>query len=578
MEQELLEQRHEGRHYTPAAIQSNVLSGLTVGIVALPLSMALAIAVGTPPQHGLYTAIVAGIVIGLCGSSKVSISGPTAAFVVILLPITQKYGLGGLLISGLMAGLILVAMGLARLGTLIKFVPYPVTVGFTAGIGLVIATIQVKDFFGLPIESLDGSYIDKIITLAKAVPGMRPEELAVALLTLACLILWPRLKTRVPSHLAALCLGAAAAWAMGSLSGHSVATIGSRFHYSIEGLSGSGIPPLLPRFVLPWEFPDAAGAPIGMSLSLLSQLTGAALAIALLGALESLLCAVVADGMTGDRTEPNRELIGQGIGNMLTPFLGGIPATAALARTATNIRAGGTLPLSSVVHALFILLSILLLSPLLAYIPMASMAALLLIVAWNMSEIKHFGHIIRAAQRSDISVLLTCFVLTVLVDMEVAVAAGMGLAGVLFIKRTAELTNVKLVSNGELKEHPDLPRTVAVYDVNGPMFFGAAQKALHVLTDIRKEIRLVILDMKDVTMIDTTASVAMGSIIRHFEKKGIALVISSLEPRLILGLRRAGIRKKIGKLEFARDIAEGVQKALIMLRPEQPPSSGRLLS
>lgn len=553
-----------------SAIQSNVLSGLTVGIIALPLSMALAIAVGAPPQHGLYTAIVAGIVISICGGSRTSVSGPTAAFVVILLPITQKYGLGGLLLSGMMAGVILLAMGLARLGNLIKFVPYPVTVGFTAGIGMVIATIQIKDFFGLCAGPLDGYYLQNVVVLIKSFPTLQWDECLIALLTLACLIIWPKFKSRVPAHLVALLAGGSAAWFMGHYLGLQVETIGSRFEYSLNNITGHGIPPVLPVFSWPWSLPDASGSRIGFSFSLMKELMGPAFAIALLGALESLLCAVVADGMSGKTTDPNRELIGQGIGNIVTPFFGGIPATAALARTAANIRAGGTHPLSSVVHAVFILLAILALAPILAYIPMASMAALLIMVAWNMSEIKHFAHIIKASQRSDIAVLLTCFSFTVLLDMEIAVAAGIGLAGLLFIKRSIELTKIELLSHEELKEHPDLPESVAVYDVNGPMFFGAAHKAIHTLTDIRSDIRVIILDMRDVTMIDTTASVAVGSIMQIFGKKDVALIISNLAPRLILSLRRAGIRKRIGKIEFSRNLADGIKRAMELAEENGP--------
>jgi len=552
-----------------SSIQANFFAGLTVGIIALPLSMALAIAVGAPPQHGLYTAIVAGIITSLTGSSRTSVSGPTAAFVVILLPITQQYGLGGLLMSGMMAGVILVVMGFAGLGSLIKFVPYPVTVGFTAGIGMVIATIQIKDFFGLSTGALDGYYIENVVTLAKAFPSMQMDELAVAALTLLCLILWPKLKSRVPGHLVALLIGGGTAWAATHFFGAQVETIGTRFYYTLENITGSGIPPVLPAFAWPWELPDASGMAVGISFELLKKLTAPALAIALLGALESLLCAVVADGMSGKTTEPNRELIGQGIGNIVAPLFGGIPATAALARTAANIRAGGTHPVSAVIHSLFILLSILVLAPLLAFIPMASMAALLIIVAWNMSEVKHFAHIIKAAQKSDIAVLLTCFSLTVLLDMEVAVAAGLGLAGMLFIKRTIELTHFKLVSDEELKEHYDLPPSVAVYDINGPMFFGAAHKAIQTLTDIEGDIEVIILDMRDVTMIDTTASVAVGSIMELFEKKDISLIISNLKPKLILNLRKAGIRKKEGKIEFSRDLRDGIIRALDLLPEKQ---------
>ncbi|MEK6656312.1 MAG: C4-dicarboxylic acid transporter DauA [Nitrospirota bacterium] len=548
--------------YSFEGLRSDLFAGLTIGVIALPLSMALAIATGAAPQHGLYTAIVAGIVIALSGGSRVNISGPTAAFVVILVPITQKYGLGGLLISGLMAGLILVGMGMARLGTLIQVVPYPVTIGFTAGIGVVIATLQIKDFLGLNIGLIGGHYIENIETLVNALPTLRLEEMLIGALTFMTLLLWTRLKTRIPAHLVALFAGSIAAMlASLIIRDFNVATIGSRFHYNIGSITGSGIPPFLPQFVWPWELPDSSGSPVGISFHLVKKLLPSSFAIAILGALESLLCATVADGMAGTKHDPNDELIGQGIGNIVTPFFGGIPATAAIARTAANIRAGASSPIASVVHAIFILFGILILAPMLAYIPMASMAALLIMVAWNMSEAKHFVRIVKIAPRSDVATLLTCFGLTVLFDMEIAVAVGMGLAGALFIVRTIELTDAKLIEQHEHPHTQSLPKSVVLYDINGPLFFGAAQKALSGLTTLRPEIKVVILDMSDVTMIDMTAMAAMETIIENLRKKGILLIICSLAPRMILKLRRAGVRKKAGEVEFARTLESGIKLA-----------------
>ncbi len=553
----------------PQQLRANILAGLTVGIVALPLSMALAIASDVAPQHGLYTAIVAGIVIALTGGSRVNISGPTAAFVVILLPIVQQFGLGGLLISGLMAGVILICMGLLRLGTLIELVPYPVTVGFTSGIAVVIATTQIGDFLGLELTTSGHGYIDKLQHIIQALPSVQWSEVGIAMTTLGVMLGWNRLDTRIPAHLAALLCGTLLAVAGSALiDGFSVSTLASEFHYDFSladglHLSGNGIPPQAPQFIWPWQQVDAAGAPIGLSWHLLSTLFGAAVAIALLGAIESLLCAVVADSMAGTRTDPNRELVGQGIGNLIVPFFGGIPATAAIARTATNIRSGATSPLSSVVHALFILLAILLLAPWLGYIPMASMAALLMVVAWNMSEARHFAHMLKVAPRHDILVLLTCFTLTVLVDMEVAIAAGMGLAGFLFIKRMTELTGVTLINPASRHDHADTPSEVMVYDINGPMFFGAAQNALKTLLGIRKEIRIVIIDMHDVPMIDMTAIVAMQSIINNLNTKGINLIFCGMADEVEEKLRHAGvlaadsIRLEVsldGSLQLARQI------------------------
>jgi SulP family sulfate permease len=535
--------------------RSDFWAGITVGIVALPLSMALAIATGVPPQHGLYTAIVAGVVIAICGGSRVNISGPTAAFVVVLQPIVHQHGLGGLLIAGLLAGLILMALGAARLGRFIAMVPYPVTVGFTAGIGVVIATLQIKDLLGLPLPQLEGEYLHKAGLLLAALPQLRWQDALIGAVTLAVLIGWPMLKTRVPQHLVALLAGTLLAWALEHYwQGFSVATISSRFHYEVGGVTGTGIPPMLPRFEWPWLQAGPAGQPLVLSFELIQSLLQPAFAIAMLGALESLLCAVVADGMTGMRHDSNRELIGQGIGNMLVPFFGGIPATAAIARTATNIRSGGRSPAAGVIHGLFVLLSLLVLTPMLGHIPMASMAALLLLVAWNMSDAHHFVHIVRSAPRGDIAVLLCCFLLTVLIDMTVAVTVGIMLAAVLFIRRMIDLTGAELVT---VHTHPhlqQLPSSVAVYDIDGPLFFGAAQKALNALTNVRQEIKVVILDMSDVSMIDMTAMVAMESMLHDLHKKDIAVVINSLAPRMLLKMRRVGLRRQKGVVEFARNM------------------------
>lgn len=545
-------------------IQANILAGLTVGAIALPLSMALAIASGVAPQQGLYTAIVAGIVIALTGGSKVNISGPTAAFVVVLLPIVQQYGLGGLLISGLMAGVILVLMGVGKLGNLIEVVPYPVTVGFTTGIGVVIATFQIKDFFGLKLEALDGHYLDKLFLIVQSLPTFDWQEALIGILTLAVLLIWPKFRSKIPGHLVALLFGTFLALILSHYwSDFSVATIGSRFSFAVNGISGHGIPPVLPTFEWPWNLPNAEGKPIGLDFDLVRELLPAAITITVLGALESLLCAVVADGMSGKKHNPNDELIGQGIGNIVAPLFGGIPATAAIARTAANVKSGGTLPLASVIHAVFILLSILFLAPALSYIPMASMAALLMMVAWNMSEAKHFVRTIKIAPKDDIIVLLLCFFLTVLFDMTIAVAVGMGLAALLFIRRSINLTQ----SNHAEHDHEgqDLPESIAIYDINGPLFFGTAQKALSAISATRPEVRVVILDMAEVTMLDMSAIIAMESVQKNLQKRNIGMVINSLAPRMILKLRRAGIRKQAGKIGFSRTLAKGVDMARKML-------------
>jgi len=536
-------------------LRADVLAGLTVGIIALPLSLALAIASGVSPEHGLYTAIVAGIVIALTGGSRLNISGPTAAFVVILLPITTKYGIGGLLLSGLMAGIILMAMGVARLGSLVQVVPYPVVIGFTSGIAVVIATLQIKDLFGLGALPMNDGYLGNLRTLLSTLPQYHWTDLVIGLLTLAVLIGWSRSKSRIPGHLVALMIGSLAAWLLMQLGNDfTVETLGSRFSYTLDGVHGNGIPPVLPVLSWPWSLPGPDGGPITINVELLKSLLGPAFAIAILGALESLLCATVADGMAGTRHDPNDELIGQGLGNIIVPFFGGIPATAALARTAANIRAGAQSPVSSIVHALFIVAAILVLSPLLALLPMASMAALLLMVAWNMGEVRHFVRIVRIAPRSDVLTLLTCFLLTVLLNMEIAVAVGMGLAALLFIRRTIELTGARFMETHEHPHTAHLPKSVVLYDINGPLFFGAAQKALSGLTQLRNDITAVILDMSDVTMLDVTGLVALESIVTDLRKKHILLVICNLPPRIRTKLQKAGIHEQSGAIHFVASL------------------------
>ncbi|PLA74391.1 C4-dicarboxylic acid transporter DauA [Hydrogenovibrio sp. SC-1] len=547
-----------------ASIQGDINAGLTVGVIALPLSMALAIAIGVPPQHGLYTAMITGILVALIGGSRVNISGPTAAFVVVLLPIVQQFGFGGLLISGFLAGVILVLLGLSKLGRLIEIVPYPVIIGFTAGIGVVIATFQVVDFLGLEVATLEGHFFDKVWQILLALPSLDWQEAIIGFITLLVLILWPKSHSKIPGHLIAILVGTLIAMGLNvSIIGFDVETIGSRFQFDVNGLIGQGIPPLLPQFEWPWNLPNANGTPIGFSFELFRTLLPAAMTIAILGALESLLCATAADGMSGKKHQPNDELIGQGIGNMVVPFFGGIPATAAIARTAANVKAGGTTPLASVIHGLFILLAIIVFAPILSYIPMSSMAALLIMVAWNMSESHHFARIIKSAPRGDVIVLLTCFILTVLFDMTIAVAIGMAMAASLFIKRSIDVTTNDRVPQ---HEHPKgLPDEIAVYDINGPLFFGTAQKTMNQLNTVSPEVRIVVLDMREVSMIDMSAIIAMETIIQNFEKHKISMVINQLQPRLLLKLRKAGLRKREGKIEFTNAYDDAIAHAKALL-------------
>ena len=540
--------------YGPRELQADVQAGLVVGVVALPLSMALAIATGVPPQHGLYTAIVAGAVIALLGGSRVQVSGPTAAFVVILSPIAARFGLRGLLLATLMAGVILIGLGVARMGRLIEFVPYPVVTGFTAGIAVVIATLQVKDFLGLTVPVMPEHYLERVAALAAALPSVRLWDVAAGVLTLTLLLLWPRLGSKVPAPLVALGLVAVAAVLAGPrLPGFEVATVASRF---------GGIPPQPPVPLLPWALPTPAGAHEGLSLDLFRSLLPSAFAIAMLGAMESLLSAVVADGMTGRRHDPDAELIAQGAGNLVAPFFGGFAATGAIARTATNVRAGARSPVSAVVHALFVLLAVVALAPVLGYVPMASLAALLLVVAWNMSERRHFSYVLRAAPRSDVAVLLACFGLTVVFDMVVSVIAGIVLSALLFIRRMVEVSSVRLVGAMHPELHEPLPRGVVLYEVAGPLFFGAAQAAVSALQTVEKRgVQVIVLDLRAVPAIDATGLLHLNALLRRLNEAGVKVILAGVRAQPLRALARAGWRNRKGRLRIFRSIPRALASA-----------------
>jgi sulfate permease, SulP family len=561
--------------YDRSALRADVLAGIVVGIVALPLSMALAIAVGVPPQHGLYTAIVAGIVVGLTGGSKFQITGPTAAFVVVLAPIVSREGLAGLLTAGLLAGFLLLAMGIARLGRLIQFIPHPVTTGFTAGIATVIATLQIKDVLALPILHMPETYLEKVRALWNAKGGASLADFLTALATLSILLVLPRripkLSARVPAPLVAV-----VAVTLGVELVHylwpyfTVATIGSRFQSVVGGEVVSGIPQVPPLPTLPW----GAG---GLTLGSVNRLASAAFAIAMLGAIESLLSATIADGMTGKKHDPDAELIGLGLGNIVVPFFGGIAATGALARTATNVRAGARSPISAVVHSIVVLLAILALAPLVSYVPMASLAGLLLLVAWNMSEVRHFMNILRIAPKSDVGVLLVCFFLTVVFDMVIAVSFGVVLAALLLMRRTAELTHSRYLDGTPGESEFELVPGVAVYEIAGPLFFGAAQNAMGAIGSVGSSTRVVVLALGRVPSIDATGFVALESAIRRLRalKKLVVLAGPLPQPRSVFD--RANLPKHHDHVHFAETLERGLALASELLATEGekggPPAS-----
>ncbi|RBP33315.1 SulP family sulfate permease [Marinobacter pelagius] len=536
--------------YTGRRFGRDVMAGITVGIIAIPLAMALAIASGVAPQYGLYTAFIAGFIIALTGGSRYSISGPTAAFVVILYPIAQEYGLGGLLLATLMSGILLVIMALMRLGRFIEYIPESVTLGFTGGIAVVIATLQVKDFFGLPVAAMPEHYWDKLAVLAEALPAVDGMSTLVAVATLAVMLIWPRLRTPVPAHLPAVLVGSGLAlWF--NANGAGIETIGSRFSYLLpDGSEGAGIPPFLPEFVWPWQQPGPDGQPLGLSWDLLRELLPAAFAIAMLGAIESLLCAVVLDGMSGKRHSANSELMGQGLGNMVVPFFGGITATAAIARSAANFRAGAESPVAAMIHAGVVLLALVSLAGVLAYLPMPAMAALLVMVAWNMSEAPKAVHLLKTAPRSDVLVFLTCFGLTVALDMVIAITTGVLLAAVLFMREMAQMTRVTDITKSGRIAREELPEGWQVFKINGPLFFAAADRIFGELAELSRQARGFVLYMDGVTILDAGGISALTKLIDTCRASGSQVIIADLQFQPLKTLARAGIKPEEGVSRF----------------------------
>ncbi|EGT4274803.1 C4-dicarboxylic acid transporter DauA [Cronobacter sakazakii] len=525
--------------YTVSRLSRDLIAGITVGIIAIPLAMALAIGSGVPPQYGLYTSAIAGIVIALSGGSRYSVSGPTAAFVVILYPVALQFGLSGLLVATLLSGIFLILFGLARFGRLIEYIPLPVTLGFTSGIGITIATMQIKDFFGLEIAHMPEHYLPKVAALAVALPGLNPGDAAIGIVTLGVLVFWPRFGIRLPGHLPALLAGCAVMGVVHLLGGN-VATIGSRFHYLLaDGTQGNGIPPLLPQLVLPWDLP---GSSFTLSLDSLRALLPAAFSMAVLGAIESLLCAVVLDGMTGTRHNANSELIGQGLGNLVAPFFGGITATAAIARSAANVRAGATSPVAAVFHALLVLLALLALAPLLSWLPLSAMAALLLMVAWNMSEAHKVIGLLRRAPKDDIVVMLICMSLTVLFDMVIAISVGVVLASLLFMRRVARMTRLAPLN-------VSVPEDVLAVRVTGPLFFAAAEGVFTPLLAQAAGKRVIVMQWDAVPVLDAGGLDALQRFIERLPD-GCELRICHLEFQPLRTLARAGVQPIPGRLAF----------------------------
>ncbi|MGP0011316.1 MULTISPECIES: SulP family inorganic anion transporter [Pseudomonas] len=527
-----------GRKHWPR----NLVAGVIVGIVALPLSMAFAIASGVKPEQGIYTAIVGGLLVSLFGGSRVQIAGPTGAFIVILAGVTARYGIDGLQIATFMAGVILLLLGLSRLGAIIKFIPDPVIVGFTAGIGVIIWVGQWKDFFGLP-KVAAGHFHEQLWHLLQALPNLHPATTLLALLSLLLVLLTPRLPgmKRVPGPLVAMVV-ATVIQSIFQFPG--VATIGSAF---------GGIPQGLPTLSLP-----------EVTLPRIIELIGPAFAIAMLGAIESLLSAVVADGMAGTRHDSNQELIGQGIANLFSPLFGGFAATGAIARTATNIRNGGNSPLAGLVHALTLVLLISFLAPLASNIPLCALAAILFVVAYNMSELKHFKRMLQRAPRADIAILLITFLLTVFSDLAMAVNIGVILAMLQFMRRMASSVEVQKMVGKDLEVElrrngqVELPPNVLVYTIEGPLFFGAAETFERVLAQTHTDPGTLIIRLNHVPFMDITGLQSLLEVIEQLRNRGIVVKLCEANEKVLGKLHKAGILEALGPGDYHADFSSAL--------------------
>ncbi len=525
----------------------NLVAGVVVGIVAMPLAMAFAIASGATPAQGLYTAIVAGFATTVFGGTRVQISGPTGAFIAVLAVITAQYGLAGLQVATLMAGCMLLIMGLTRFGSVIKFIPTPVISGFTAGIAVIIWVGQWKYFFGLESAAPGLRFHEKLVALVGAFPTLDPATTAIGALTLVTLIVGSRWLPRVRGlrHIPAPLLGMLVAMAVQAWwEFPGVATIGSAF---------GGIPRTLPGFAWPQ-----------MDFAHVLQLVGPAFAIALLGAIESLLTAVVADGMTGARHDSNQELIGQGIANILAPLFGGFAATGAIARTATNIRNGATSPIAGIAHAAFLVLVILLLAPWAARVPLAALAAILFFVAWNMADFPHVRQVLRTAPNTDRFLLAITFLLTVFVDLVVAVNVGVVLASLIFMRRMAETVQVQeQVFDDAAGEDVVLPRNVLVYRIEGPFFFGAAEKLESTLERAQLGVEVVVIRLGRVPFMDATGLHTLTEIVRRFQKRGVRVVLCGIHESLRNAIEGSGIRALVGDENICANMSEVARATMV---------------
>ncbi|HQV34886.1 MAG TPA: SulP family inorganic anion transporter [Flavobacterium sp.] len=537
---------------TKKQLGKDVLAGLIVGIVALPLAIAFAIASGVSPEKGLITAVIAGITISVLSGSRVQIGGPTGAFIIIIYGIVQEHGIGGLTIATFMAGFIIIAMGLARLGNYLKFIPYPLIVGFTSGIALVIFSSQIKDFFGLQMNDVPVDFIDKWIAYGANFQQINWISLAIAFGTVLIALNFNRISSKIPGSIIAIFLSTALVYFFEL----PVETIESKFGE-------------IPNHISFPDFPE-------INFAIIKKLIQPAIVIALLGSIESLLSAVVADGMMGGRHRSNMELIAQGTANIFSGLFGGIPATGAIARTATNIKNGGRTPIAGIVHGVVLLLIMLLFAPIAKLIPLSCLAGILMVVAWHMGEWHHFFALLKS-NRMDVIVLLTTFFLTVFFDLILAIEIGMILSSFIFMKRMSEATSIQNTSNmfksddesGEIlfeQEIPNIPKGVLLYEINGPLFFGASQKFQEVITDLKQQPKILILRMRNVPFIDATGINRLKEICQQLNGKGTTIIISGANHEVKAELLKADLYTMLGKYNIQDNIGKAIERAKEILK------------
>lgn len=536
------------KSYTKKQLIKDIISGIIVAIIALPLSIALAIASGVGPEQGLYTAIIAGFFISFFGGSRVQIGGPTAAFVVIIYGIVASYGTDDLIVATILAGIILVIMGICRFGSLIKYIPYTITTGFTCGIAVTLFIGQLKDFFGMDIASVPSEFLDKVIVYAKNISTINLTATLIGLLAVAIMLLWTKVTDKIPGSLVAIVVTTAIAY----FAKLPVNTIGS-----VYGKLNSAFP----SFHVP-----------SITMNLIQQMISPAFTIAVLAAIESLLSAVVSDGMIGDTHKSNAELIGQGLGNIFSGFFGGIPATGAIARTAANVRNGGRTPIAGIAHCITLTIILLVLMPLAALIPMTTLAAVLLVVAANMADWSSFFRLCKNAPKSDIIVLVATFFLTVFFDLVVAIEIGVVLAALLFMKRMAETADIKAwkytdspdITPGEAEKLREIPHSISVFEICGPMFFAAADQLLGINSDHRT--KAVVIRMRSVPAIDASAMKYLHELAERAKKKNIHLIFSHVNEQPMKVMKKDGFYELIGQENFHENIVSALDYAETLVK------------